>query len=199
MASRILQVGDIIVAVMKGKLFNQSVQSTFHYRSTAVDGTYTLKNFLTGLNATLLDNYVKCVSRDWTGDVLYGRILAPVKSRGEETSLGAASGDIAEDSLPPSVAAVIGRYTLVPGPGGRGRIFLPAIPQSWNDAGLLSVAGVTAMTDLQQFMAESITPLAGNTFEPVLWKRPNLALPLTDTKIQRVLRSQRRREVGVGI
>lgn len=199
MASRILQVGDIMVAVMKGRLFGQSVQSTFHYRATAVDGSYTLKNFITGLSATLLDNYVKAVSRDWTGDVLYGRILAPVKSRGEEITLGAASGDVLEDALPPTTCAVIGRYTLVPGPGGRGRIFLPAIPESWNDAGILSVAGVTALTDLQQFMAESITPLAGNTFEPVLWKRPNLALPITDTKTQRVLRVQRRREIGVGI
>jgi len=199
MASKVIAAGDVILIVMKGNLFAQSVQSTFYLRCTETTGNYTILNLLNGLQGILLDAYVKCVSRDWTGQVLYGRIVAPTKSRGEELILGTPSGDILEDALPPSVAGVISRYTLVPGPGGRGRVFVPAVPETWNSSGLLSQAGVDAYEELAQFMSATITPQAGHVFEAVLWKRPNIALPVTDTVTQRVLRSQRRREIGVGI
>lgn len=199
MASRTLAIGDTIIVVVKGELFAQSVQSTFYMRCTATSGTFTLLNLLNGMVGSLLDAYVKCVSRDWTGQTLYGRVVSPVKSRGEEVILGTPSGEVLQDSLPPSVAGVISRYTLLPGPGGRGRVFVPAVPETFNEEGRLSAAGVDAYEELAQIMQSVITPLAGNTFEAVLWKRPNLALPITDTVTQRVLRSQRRREIGVGI
>lgn len=123
-------------------------------------------------------------------------------------------GGIAQEALPPSVALVVRRHTNIVGRRNRGRWFLCGLPKTYSVAGQLNVnpfvaaGGDAAVGDMTigQLQAPGGIPIA----DPVL-PRPNRELQepfsivsydprtITGSLVDVVLRSQRRRENGVGI
>lgn len=199
MAAPPLAIGDKMIGVLKGTLFGQVVENTFHWRVTSVPTGYSLQDFVNEMVTDMAPEYALMLSRDWIGLAAYGRRVSPTPTRGIEKTLSPLIGDVAQDSLPPSVAAVISRFTNLPGQGGRGRIFIPAVPKTFQNGGLVNSTGLTIYTAFLVWLDLTWTSTLGATFEPVLLKPGNIAVDIEGTTLRNILRSQRRREIGVGI
>jgi hypothetical protein len=127
-----------------------------------------------------------------------GFIVQAVKPVGtaspQPTANGA--GTLAAAYIPLQCACVITRKTATPGRGGRGRLFLGAIPQIQLSATDPSrVLGVVQ----QAVAAKMLNALTsgGWSFTPVLWKRKsNLSLDLTGTNVNLVVKTRRSRSEG---
>lgn len=67
------------------------------------------------------------------------------------------AGELSGDTCPDQVAAVIRRYTIVPGPAGRGRVFIPAVAEINTDTSRLNEDGLAALIGIKDAMAANIT------------------------------------------
>lgn len=199
MAAPGIIVGDVLATQLIGQVFGQTTVTTFHWVVDAIVGVPTLTDVLNALNTNMVPDFLDICSEDWSAQILRGRRVSPNPTRSYDVVLGGLDGVVASPSLPPSVAGVIARYTNAPGPRGRGRIYVPGVPASYHDDGLLtnlglnSYAAFTPHLDLQKVLAGVAT------LDPVLFRRPNTITRIEGTKINVALRSQRRREIGVGI
>lgn len=208
-----MAVGDHFRLALLGGLAGQSIVSVWHYRqstanTSAVNDVTSLANAfddaLLSTNA-LLDPL--------SHDVGYGIIesrsfpLPGTPPVGFDKKV-AYLGSIATPALPPSVAAVIRRRTQYLGRAYRGRIFLAGLAAASVAGGIITAGGV--LTDLVTLATAMQTPIfaaaAGSpTFVPELCKVVGpgpiysyKANDITSTFVDPTLRSQRRREVGVG-
>lgn len=112
--------------------------------------------------------------------------------------------------LPPQSAAVLSLHTAVKPVNGAfaaaGRVYLPGIPQNGQISGFLTAGFQTTLTD---FAAALAAPFIDDgtayqwhvvSFNPGSVPRTIRAInPVTSITINNVVRSQRRREFGVGI
>lgn len=194
-----LAANDVLIGVIKGTLFNQTVESTFHWKVTSVPNGYNLLTFVEELAAGFLTDYAECMSISWAASAVYARRISAPATRGVETIPTATPGVVNSVSLPPATAAVLSRYTNVAGPKGRGRVFMPAVPTSFHLNGLLTNAGVDTYGGFLPRLDLTFTTTAGAVLEPVLVSTTGEATNVETAKVQRVLRVQRRREIGVGI
>lgn len=113
------------------------------------------------------------------------------------------AGTLAGSPLPPSVAVVVSRKSTFPGRRGRGRIYIPAVPESYHENGKLSDAGFAIYKAWSDVFHEATTDTilgVDVTKTPAVWSRLNqTAYPVQAAITRKILRSQRRREIGVGI
>jgi hypothetical protein len=199
MPAPVLAANDILIGVVKGVLYNQTVESTFHWKITSVPNGYNLSNFVDDMMTGLLPEYALCLSASWTASACYARRVSSPATRGVEKIPVVTPGAIASLALPPSNAAVLSRYTNASGPKGRGRVFMPAVPTSFHLNGLLTSAAVDVYAGFLPWLDVTWTTGGAAVMEPVLVNLVGLATNIENAKVQRVLRVQRRREVGVGI
>lgn len=188
-----------------GRLYGQVTVTTFFYRFTTSaplpDGADPVA--LAGaFEASLGSAFIDAVTSDWTGEVIEVRDprANPVWA-GDLTEV-TLTGVLAAPACPPSVAAVITRKTALAGRRNRGRIFVPAVPQDWHQDGEISDAGMLILQGLADDVATALdVPGLGvvATLSPRVWSRTNqTSQAVTSCTAKRVLRSQRRREIGVG-
>jgi len=164
--------------------------------------------------SVVLSSMVTC----WADQVSYGfleiRRVAPVGGpiSGIDYAFTPGTGTVEEPAVPPSVSVVIRRKTEFLGRKYRGRIYLFGCPQTYQTNGAL-IAGAGGV-DIFQALATILqgTIVSGDagapTFRPVLLARdasitvgdnPGWRVtPIVSTLLDTILRSQRRREVGVG-
>jgi hypothetical protein len=118
------------------------------------------------------------------------------------------------DSLPPQDAVVIGLRTGEKGGRKRGRIYVPGITEAGSTNGVLASAQRTAMQGLGQQIIETYGPTGTNpqyrlviyspevlTFAPPKPKKPRpgtIITPVRSFAMDPVIRTQRRRSIGVG-
>lgn len=199
MASPNLISGDVLLSVIKGRLYGQITETTFYWGITTAAGGYNLTTFVQDVITDVLPDFLDIVSSDWTTVSVYGRRMFPNPTRGQETAVGSTPGTVGATALPPHVAAVLSRYTNAPGPRGRGRVFIPAVPETFHTEGLVNAVGKAAYDAFVPWLDLPWTAPSTSQLEPVLFRRPVTAVNIESAKTQIVLRSQRRREVGVGI
>lgn len=111
-------------------------------------------------------------------------------------------------ALPANNALVMRRRTAEAGRANRGRVYLPGVPSSWGPDGKLRGAAFmdavnTFKTALSDVLKDAATPPVELAF-PVLVKKLATGIPasfqsITHWDVNQVVRSQRRREFGVGI
>ena len=199
MAAPVSAVNDILLTTIQGTLFAQRTITTFHWKVATIQPEVNLQNLLLGFNTLLLAEWQAMLSEDWLGDITTIRRLSPSPTRTFTESIAGTNGTVADDSLPPSTAGVISRFGNGASKSNRGRIYVPAVPEAWHLAGQLTAAGVAAY-DAFRPVLDLTADLGGiATLEPVLFKKPNLTLLIEGSTTRRILRVQRRREVGVGV
>lgn len=198
MASPNIIAGDVLLTTLQGTLFGQRTITTFHWSVNAMPVATSLLSLLTLLEANLMPDFKGMLSNEWSASEVTGRRIIVNATRSYSVqSVG--NGSVASSSLPPSVAGVISRFTNASGKKGRGRIYVPAVPDLWHLNGQLSQAGLNAY-DLFRPRLDLPTTLAGGiALEPVLFTRPNTVVFVEGSLVRNILRSQRRREIGVGI
>jgi len=188
-----------------GQVYGQMTVTTFFYKlevesgvleSATADGI--AEEWANALGSSMIDP----VSHDWK--------LRRVEVRDPRTDPGWASGEytaeftgvVAQDSCPPTVAMVVTRRSDQAGRRYRGRVFIPAVPVTYHVEGELTGA---AMVALQAFADDMATPILltatapGLKIVPSIWSKVNQAsVPIVSCLARPILRSQRRREIGVG-
>lgn len=190
---------DIVIGVLKGTVVGQSVQNTFHWRVTNTVEGYNLSNLAQDMIDEMLPEYRLLLSEDWTAVSAYTRRITPNATRGIEIFTANDAGLVVSPTLPPQVSVVCSRLTNAPGPQGRGRIFLPAVPTSFVTDGRLTNLGQTSLEAFLPWLDLDWTPDGGPTLTPILFRRPNVVTPIETALARSISRSQRRREIGVGI
>lgn len=209
-----MAVNDVFRVAVVGSLHGQQIVSVFHYKQATnnVTANSDVKELALAWKADVMTPYVEAMSQDYTGLVIEARSMpiggAPMVGHDQTEAV---VGDVAQDALPPASAAVIRRITGFLGRKYRGRLFMPAVPVGWVSEGRITDAGGIAIYgSLANAMKAVIdSPNAGApTFTPVIAAyeyTPPLVHPtsvrstvITGCTLDKIVRSQRRREIGVG-
>jgi len=199
MASPAVIATDVLAIQIVGSLYAQTTITTFHWRINSLVGPATLTDVLNAMVTPLVGEFRDLCSNQWTATLLRGRRVTPNPTRSYEVAVVGGAGTVVSESLPPSVSGVISRFTNSALRTGRGRIFVPAVPEIWHENGQLTAAGVAAYQGFSPILdLPMAVPFVGE-FDPVLFRRPNTAVNVEGTAVRSILRSQRRREIGVGI
>lgn len=188
-----------------GRFYNQVTVTTFFFRfvpAAAPPGPVEPETLAAAFEASLASAFIDTVTADWAGEFIEVRDprANPVWA-GTVYSVDLI-GVLAAPACPPSVAAVITRKSGLAGRRNRGRVYIPAVPEAWHQEGEISDAG---MLILQGFANDMVTAIdvpgigVAAALEPRIWSRTNqTSQPVTTCTAKKILRSQRRREIGVG-
>lgn len=192
---------DVLLFEIVGQLFGQTTISTFHYRWEADNDVdqITEAEADAAIRLVLSTPYRECLTTDWTGLLTRTFVVKPTSTIPALVTTYTPDGTVDPPTLPPANAAAITRRGSRRGPQGRGRVYLPAVPTAWTTGGLVTTT--TAYTAFATAMVSQVGVAAplGILF-PVLWNRTNNTNTLVDAfTVQSVLRTQRRRAIGVGI
>lgn len=193
--------GDVLLFEIVGTLNGQTTISTFHYRWMADNSAdqITEADADAAIRLTLSTPYRECLTTDWTGLVTRTFVVKPSSTVPALVTTFTPDGTVDPPTLPPTNAVCITRRASRRGPRGRGRVYLPAVPVAWTTGGLVTTT--TAYTAFAEAMIDEIGVAApAGTLTPCLWSRATDLNSTVDAyTVQSVLRSQRRRAIGVGI
>lgn len=189
-----------------GLLFGQTTVTTFFYevipttpQPEGTDPALLAQYWYDGFGSAFED----ALSNQWSWQFVECRDprTPPVWASGIITVAG--NGTVAQESCPPSVAQVITRTSGLAGRSYRGRIFLPAVPVDFQAEGKLTEGGYASLKALADLMPESLSGVIGGVNYELgarIWSRKlQASVTMTGATARYALRSQRRREIGVGI
>lgn len=106
---------------------------------------------------------------------------------------GGAAGAV--DFLPQQNAAIIGKFSNVPGRPGLGRWFIPLVPESFTSGPKVNALGLAAYTGLANALAGNLA-VGPDTWNPAHRSRKNdTLLPIVSTVAKEDIKSQDRRSL----
>lgn len=202
-----------------GRFMAQQTNTVFHYRLdgsptgdvvvAAHDAFYNYVISVAG-NRSMMAVYAICLTSDWRGIFMQTTRVSinPNALRFLRRDISTVVGSLPPPTLPPQVATVVRRRTLVPKRWGRGRIYLPAIPQASVNNGVID--GAVYGVNLQDLVDAMNQPIVGGspamTFRPCLIRSGIFDIDgnptstdITSSDYDTTVRTQRRRELGVGV
>jgi len=208
-----MAIGDHFRLAFSGGLAGQEIVNVWHYRQSTANtsGNSDVKSLALAFNVGIVPALRACVTVDFTYVMIESRSfpLPPVPMVGHDEAL-ADSGDVAGASLPPSVAVVIRRRTAFLGRKYRGRLFLAGVDVAAVVDGQVTDAGTLAnLAILGSKLSGPIVDAAvgSPTFTPeictILFDEGTgiysyRATDVNGFTVDKVVRSQRRREIGRG-
>lgn len=198
---------DIIETVFRGRVNGQVTMSLFHHQYTSdialVDGVGVLDELFAKMVATggLYARYRNCLSSDWNNGIVTLQKITGTRYRKLEYIPTNREGAVASAALPPATACCLTRQAAIAGRGSVGTLHMPAVPNTFAEEGLTTVAADTAYGLLATQLAAVITLTAGGNFNPVIFHRPSPANSpfVALVALQETIRTMRRRVVGRGI
>jgi len=194
-------VNDIYSLIVRGRVHGQATMNVFHYRVN-VDGDADDADGLVGAFRTNAENYwLQCCSAEWelTGYICQKIHPLPVLSAFTQ-EIGFSPGLVEGNSLPSSVAVVMTKRTGMGGRRGRGRVYMPGVPASFEDNSEITDAALQTYDALGARLDTPLTSAIGGVYVPILWNRVlSEALTIIQYVPRTTLRNQRRRQVGRGI
>lgn len=206
--------GQIYAMTFVGRLANQQILSTFHYRIQNISGgTPSTKNVCDNLEA-------KLTVADGSGHSFAGAFLGvcppqynwyetwiqcvdPIRVRREIYTETAFDGAWPDDGHWANSAAVLTRRGDLAGRKYVGSLHVPLPSEVVAVNGVLPAPYTTALLLLavqMQYTRDQTGPITYR-MDPVLWNRgsnPNYTI-ITQTIVQQTVRTMRRRTVGVGV
>jgi hypothetical protein len=194
----------VVEAQVVGSLHGQTTRTTFHYRvntpADIPDGREALDDWIIAFEAAVAAPLRFVQSAEFehihtTMQVIhpnrYRYVLAPVNMLGETSG----------QAMPSTCCVVVRRFAETSGRMFQGRIYLPGVPASIEDNSRIASAAVPLYDDVLVALKDTIlgTPAEQELIPIVRYLPPVSGLnDVTGTALNRNLRSQRRREVGVG-
>lgn len=167
--------------------------------------SYGVQDLITDLVQPILDcittNLLPVLSDDITlqgADVK--NITGSVAQEAEVSLVSANAGGDSADSLPSTNAAIVALRTTHVGRTGRGRMFLPGIPESASANSALDPAFVTAAVAFLACMAAAFIagdPPAAVRFDwSVRSRKDDTLYPISTTSVKSIIGTMRSRKVG---
>jgi len=190
-------------ATIRGFHHDQRTLTLFHYRATAVVASPSdawRETLAALLETTLYASFLDSVSAEWGSGVIRVQKVWPTRYVFHDRLPVDRAGNVAGDSLPSTMAAVVSRRSDAAGRSNRGRIYMPAIPVTWETDSSLTNTGI-ATYEAQIATAMAITRVTADaTFVPIIFRRnaPAASAVLTSTLVQAELGNMRSRRVGRG-
>lgn len=149
-------VGDVVEVCVYCKLEEQIAINVLHYNIDAVGGVAVEYDEVAGRIYAAIENPY----RDWlTESAQFAgvgiRRLAPLPKTIQYTRIDPVDGNLTAFTLPAQVSGLISVRTPKPGPGGRGRIYIPFGSINWADV----VGNMTPDAEAQlQSIADALGP-----------------------------------------
>lgn len=195
---------DVIEIQIVGTLHGQETRNTFHYfvdeADDSNDGAATIALLLADFETDVYNAMLSVMAADWSVKAITGQKITNGRMRLVVHNPATTAGQVAGVSCPSTTAAVISRYGEGAGREFQGRVFIPAVPSTWEVDSKISPSRMS--------MYEAVaTNLLGDLSDGMtLDCHPTLNRSGLDPDNQRViatvardiLRVQRRREIGVG-
>lgn len=207
-----MAVGDIAQVRVVGTWQGQQVVATWHFYFKS--GVATLAALLSQLEAsttTFRDMMIGSLSSNLSWNELQGTMLIPY---GAATQIIAISptwtGSDVSMPGPAQTAIVVSKRTAFIGRARRGRMYLPGVCFNIQQGGSSLTAAflATKQGQVNAFGAEYGQGGINADYEANVWSRtlagptppfnPNGAAPLNTAVVRTILRTQRRRQLGVG-
>lgn len=205
-------IGDVFRVSSVGGMFGQQIVNVFHYEQTSVNtsGIAEVESLARAFNAGVLAAIAATTSNDASWGTIESRsfVLPGTPPVGFDLSV-TVPGEIDSGAAPPTVCFNVKKKTGFLGRKYRGRNYFAGIAQDAVDSGKIAVGAITTFEALKDAMAGTLTWTAGGspTFRPIIAAivfpdAPDVPFirktPITQCEVDLVLRSQRRREIGVG-
>ena len=198
-------IGSILEVAIEGELFGQQIMTLFHYileSGTIGDGRQLALDALAALQAPggLWTDYLLCVSQDMVNISMSAQWIAPTRYAYVTSAVGAATGGLAQASLPPNVSVALTKTCNNAGRHYVGTIHMPAVAKTSQDEGVIDAGAVVVYTQLAEDVPESIVLGGGTELTPAIYNRAAYALSpiITACQVQNTLRTMHRRTVGLG-
>lgn len=211
MAINPIVVGDIMQAIIRGRVNGQVNLNVLHYRCTKSPTgtnyfiqTENLGRIIGGPAAdSIVSTWLPNIGKNATIDWVQTQRVSPIRSIYTRFPVGA-PGTNAADCEAQNTAAVLTKQVDRVGRGRVGSFHAGYVPPAFQLRGLLTVAGTVEYTKLaDKLNALLVGPLDGAEYEPVTFE-PTAPVGFNFSKIVNVfvqpeVRVMRRRTVGLGI
>jgi len=203
--------GPVVRVVVQTKTLGQLYENTFDYMATApvAVNTATLVAFLTAWEAACKNPYRNCLSPQSTYQGTFASELTVGQTPTQQTVDGISVGTAGATSFPGTVACVMTKRTSLKGQRGRGRFFMPSLPNTFIVVGTApnvpSAAAQAAYATLNTALL-GVIAAGGGVWALAVTGRPvppatltSTGIPVSSIQVQLILGTIRRRREGVGI
>lgn len=207
-----MAIGDIFRVALVGGLNAQQIVNTFYYQQSTANTTGSPDNqeMAEAFNSSVMGPISNAASQDAQWGVIESRLFIP--PGGPITGYDKAItvlGQVAEDAAPPTVAVVCRKLTAFLGRKYRGRNFFAGIPITHITSGKINSGAMSLWQDVVDAITSAITHgVSGSpNFIPQIAALDSSVIvapvgvrhtQVTGGFLDLTLRSQRRREIGVG-
>jgi hypothetical protein len=205
--------GDVVRLRTRGTLLGSRVEFGVHLRYVTIGAN--AEDLAASWVATIMPLVIAASSNATNWDEIVVSDTNPTGAESVTLALTQPNpGGISGEPLPPQDAAVIGFRTGLKGGRRRGRMYLPGLTEGVNTNGRLQGAQLTAIQGLAQGLTNTYGPSGVEadyrlvvyspeklTFAPPKVPKPrpgSITTNVTSTVIDSVIRTQRRRGIGVG-
>lgn len=168
-----MALSDVFQATIAMNVQGQEVVNVLHFEQTSGDGPIAPnRDLCLAIEASLIPVYKLCTSEDLTFEAIKAHRVKP-SIAGTYVHPISGSGQVTEDTLPPNNSVLATLYTTNLTRAGRGRIFMPGVPDTFQNRGRLVVAGADLYVD---FLAALLLPVQaglGATFQAGVCNPPD--------------------------
>ncbi len=180
---------------VQGLLFGQTVVSVFHYAKPDGDPDDLAAELVDAWNSQLWAEYMHCVAGDYSAYSISAKLVGGVNYAEVPVSgSGGRTGSVAA----PQTSATITWSTAFAERSARGRTFFPALSISDHDNGLLSTELLNVLGTFATFMLGDLVTASSTFFFSVHSYVYGTTRHILSYRANPIVRTQRRRELGVG-
>lgn len=202
--------GGLAVLSVWGRLFEQETRTEFAYQNMTNDVLSLATEIVPAFEDQHLGALCNLMTSDWQGYNIradaYEDVIGVMQALGFRDHATTKSGNLAPPTCPPQCAGVLRRRVGTIGRANRGRIFYPAVPYNSQTGGKLTNAYYASMMVQCAFLSNNLKAGDGvtNLCRPMLLSRSAIGAidgwqAISYWDANPVVRSQRRREHGVGM
>lgn len=202
---------DVVSVTFRGNHVNQRILSTFHYQvvnaptaQTPLDDALLFLFLKLVAAGGLREWYLACLSEDYAMESVRIQVVQPFRLPFIDFPT-VNPGTVEEPSLPPGNSLVITRKGPDITRNNLGSLHLPAVPTTFAADGLITVAGIGALSNLATELLADITDGVGDgsLLTPGLINAQTPPgsvefVPLQSSVVQQTVRTMSRRVVGRG-
>jgi hypothetical protein len=187
---------DIYQLTLGLNLKGQKMANVMHFQQQSVDGTLPPNEDLAkAFEAVLISPYMDCCSNDLTSETIRTHKVSPSVG-GTYVHPAPYTGAISSDTSPSNNSVIATLYSATISRAGRGRIFIPGVPDNKvSDGRLLNASAAIYVTFLDLLLA-NISDSGGATFRAGIWA-PGASTfkPIIQHQVRAVLTTLRSRRM----
>jgi len=195
---------SILLTTIEGRMDNQLTINDLHWFASAAIDSGSVLALLSGLSTWVTDTFAPMLSRDWASTRIKAVDLGVQNGLGIEVAV-TATGGIDQEAAPNNVAACVSLRSDQRGRSGRGRNFVPGIPNTLITLNTLDSTFVGNLISAYALLVGAGTFVGG--WQLVVCSRVTggvprsigIGIPITNVvMVGNSVRSMRSREIGHG-